>query len=165
MIAHDNLSDGILRNCRESSIAEHRVLLTGRASRHRQIAHRAQAAYQPLSHDQPDRVSHGVSGNADFDQPIDCVIAVAGMERGDDELAGKRRLERDFSRRTVAHFANENYFRIQSQQAAESRGHVESDGQVNLRLSDRLDSHLDRIFERRDAAAALLCATMCRKHA
>ena len=88
---------------------------------------RADAAHEALGADQVHRAGDEERLDAHVHQAVDGARRVVGVQRGEHQVAGERRLDRDFRGLEVADFADQDDVRVLAQEGAQRRGEVEAD--------------------------------------
>ena len=88
--------------------------------------------------------------DAELEEPRDRGRRVVRVKRGEDHVAGERRLQRDLRRLAVADLAHHDDVRILPEDVAERLGEAEPDLRLHGDLVERLDDDLDRILDRDD---------------
>ena len=114
--------------------------------RRRLLAVGADVPHQPLRADEVHRARDEKGLDAHVHQTVDGARRVVGVERGEHEMAGERRLHRDFRRLEVTDFADEDDVRILTQERAQRGGEVEADVLSDLDLVHAGEVELDRIL-------------------
>jgi hypothetical protein len=76
------------------------------------------------------------------------------MERGEDEMAGHRRLDRDRRGLWVAHLADQEHVRVGAEDRPEPAREAEAALGVDLDLVDAVEPVLDRVLDRHHDAIA-----------
>ena len=102
--------------------------------RHRSdfLAGLADAARQPLGHDDVARGGDQERLDAHVEQTADGAGGVVGVERGEDEVAGEGGLDRDLGRLVVADLAHHDDVRVLPQEGAQGRGEGQADFGLDL---------------------------------
>ena len=78
------------------------------------------------------------------------------MQRGQNEMAGERRLDGDLRRLEVPNLSDEHDVGILAQERAQRRGEVEADVLADLDLIDPRQVELDGILRRHDVDVGLV---------
>ena len=118
--------------------------------RHRIIglpAGRAQRARQPLRHHPDQRGLQQVGRHTQIQQPRDGTGRIVGVQRGDHQVPGQRRLHRHLRRFQIADLAHHDDVRILPHQRADAIGKAQIDGRLHLHLVEAVFHHLDRILD------------------
>ena len=126
--------------------------LQQRFARHveRLLAVRAQPARQALRDDQADRGRDGVGLHAHVDQARQGLRRIVGMQRGEHQVAGLRRLDGDLRGLEVADLADHDDVRVLAQEGAQRRGEGQADLGVDVDLVDARQLDFRRVLGGRD---------------
>ena len=92
---------------------------------------------------------------AQDEQAFEYALAGAGVQGGDDEVAGEGGADGDVGGFVIANLADDQHLRVLAEQVAGGFGEVEAAGFVDLGLHDAGDDLLDGVFDGDDVAAAL----------
>src|SRR5690606_28034374 len=101
-------------------------------------------------HDRMDGAANGVRRNSHLSEPAESARGVGGVERRDEELAGKRSLDGNGGGFGGANLADEDYFRVLPHERPQPGEEIEAGGLGNLRLGDAGEDDFHGIFERGD---------------
>jgi hypothetical protein len=88
-----------------------------------------------------------VRGDAEVEHAGDRRRRVVGVQGGQHEVAGQRRLDRHFGGFQVADFADHDDVRVLAHQRPDALRETEVDDVLHLQLVERRLDHLDRVFD------------------
>src|SRR5204862_5647674 len=100
----------------------------------------AEAPHETLRDHPLHRRGDLIAGGADVDESSDRAHRVVGMERGEDEVAGERGLDRDLRRLAVADLADEDDVGILAHDRSQRGAEGETGALVHLDLYDARQS-------------------------
>ena len=107
-------------------------------------------SHQALRQDADHGRRHHERLDPQVDEARDGRRCVIGVQRGQDQVAGLRRLQGDSGRLLIADLADQHDVRILAQDRAQPRGERHPGPRVDLDLVDPLQLVLDRVFDRDD---------------
>ena len=110
----------------------------------------AQPARQALRDDQAHRGRDRVGLDAHVDQARQGLRRVVGVQGGEHQVAGLRRLDGDLGGLQVADFADHDHVRVLAQEGAQRGGEGQADLVVDVDLVDAGQIDFRRIFGGRD---------------
>ena len=114
---------------------------------YRLVAVFADGADEPLRKDAVQRGDEVVRLDAHVQEASKHVDYVVGVDGGEDEVSGERRVDGDLRGLRVADFADENLVGIVTQNGAQAAGEGEALFLVDGNLRDAANLVLDRIFD------------------
>jgi len=114
------------------------------------LAVRAQRAHQALSHHPVQRRVQQVRRHAELEQARHRAGGVVGVQRGEHEVAGERRLHRHLGGLEVADLAHHDDVGVLAHQRAHALGEAQIDLLLHLHLVERGLDHLDRVLDGAD---------------
>ncbi len=117
---------------------------------------RAVQAHQALRPDAVERRHEGVGVDAHVGEAAEDVEHVVGMHRGQHQVAGQRRLHRDFGGFPVADLAHHDLVRVVAQDRAQALGEGQALLLVHRDLQNAGQLVFDRVFDRDDLVAAVM---------
>jgi hypothetical protein len=106
----------------------------------------ADAPDETLGADQVERAGHEEGLDPHVHQAVHRAGGVVGVQRGEHEVTGQRRLDGDLGGLEVADLADENRVGILAEEAAQRRREVEPDALPHLHLIDAHQVELDRVL-------------------
>ncbi len=112
----------------------------------------AEFAAESLGNDQRHRRGDVVGRYAHVGEARQCLRRVVGVQRGEYQVAGLRRLDGDLGRFQIPYLADHDHVRILSQKGAQRVGEGEPDLRIDVDLIDAGHVDLGRIFRCRDVA-------------
>ena len=118
----------------------------------RLFAMRTQHADEALREHGFERRGDEIRLDAHVHEPGERAGRVVGVQRGENQVAGERRLHRDLRGFGVANFADENHVRVVAQNRAQPARERQAGFFVDLNLIDALELIFHRIFHRDDFA-------------
>ena len=107
---------------------------------------RAQHAHEALREDADHGRAHEERLDLHLDQARDGAGRVVRVERGEHEVTGHRRVDRDLRRLLVADLADHDHVGILAQEGAQRAREGEPDLRLHVHLVDAADLVLDRIL-------------------
>ena len=119
------------------------------------IAVGAGAPHQPLRHHADQRGSDEKVLDAQIAQTGNRRRCVIGVQGGQDEVAGHRRLHRRARGLRIADFAHHDDVRIVPEEGAQCTGEGQIDGGIGLGLGDTRQAIFDRVLDGEDLALAV----------
>ena len=120
------------------------------------LAMRAKHADEALRQHGFERRGDQIRFDAHVHQPRDRAGRVVGVQRGENQMAGERRLHGDLRRFLVANFADENHVRVVAQNRTQSARKRQPGLFVDLDLVDALELVFHRVFNRDDFADGIV---------
>ena len=121
-----------------------------RIDRHRMLARLANLAHQALRHHAVERRDELIRLDAHVEEAAEHVEHVVGVDRGEHQVAGQRRLDRDLRGFRVADFADHDLVGVVTQDRAQPAREGQALLLVDRDLRDALQLVLDRILDRDD---------------
>ena len=115
---------------------------------------RAEPAQQPLAEDRQQAAPQHVGLDAHVQQPAQGLDGAAGMERAQQQVAGQRGLQGGLGRGAIADLADHDDLGVLPHEEPQAGGQVQAGRRIDLRLGHAGHGHLDRVFQRDEAAAA-----------
>ena len=110
----------------------------------------AELAHQPLRHDADEAGRQQEGLDAHVDESGDGRHRIVGVQRGQHQVAGERRLHGDLGGLHVADLADHHHVRVLTQDGAQRLGKRHVDAGVHLRLPHPIQVVLDGVFHRQD---------------
>ena len=108
----------------------------------------ADSTTQPLRQHGVQRRADQVALHAHVDNACDRAAGIVGVQRAEDQVAGKCRLNGDARCFRIPDFTDHQDVGILPQQAAQDAGERQADAVIHLELIDQLQLEFDRIFDR-----------------
>ena len=118
----------------------------------RLLAVLAEHAHEALGEHGFERGGDEIRLDAHVHQPRHRAGRVVGVQRGENQVAGQRRLHGDLRRFLVADFADENHVRVVAQDRAQAAREGQPGLFGDLDLVDALELIFDRVFDGDDLA-------------
>ena len=110
-------------------------------------------AHEALGQHRFERRSDEIRLDAHVHQTRQRAGRVVGVQRGENQVTGQRRLHGNLRGFGVANFADENHVRVMAQNGAQPARKGQAGFFVDLNLIDALELIFDRVFNRDDLAA------------
>ncbi|MNF43916.1 hypothetical protein D3C84_250170 [compost metagenome] len=120
------------------------------------LAMRAKDPHQALGQHPEQGRGQQEGFDAHVHQPGDGADGAVGVQGGQHQVTGERRLHGDLGGFLVADLADHHHVRVLAQDGAQAAGEGHVDLGVDLGLADALDVVLDRVFDGEDVARAVV---------
>ena len=113
-------------------------------------AFHAQPAHQALRHHADQAGGEQERLDAHVHQPRDRADCIVGMQRGEYEMSGKARLDRDLRRFEIADLADHDHIRVLAQDGPQRQCEAHLDPRIDLGLADAVEVVFDGILDGHD---------------